>query len=350
MSSKRLLAAFVTIVVVAALVGGSRAACAATLLVANKSDDTVSLLSLPSGEVRVTLPTGPGPHEAAVAADGRTAVIANYGRNEPGSSLTVIDVASAKVLRTIDLGEHRRPHGLAWLGDGRLLVTSEGSRHLLIVDPKAGKVERAIPTEQEISHMVAVAPGGGRAFVANIRSGSVTVVDLAKGKKIRNVATGEGAEGIAVTPDGKQVWVGNRAADTLSVLDAMTLEILAQVKCPGFPIRVAISPDGKRVLVSCARSGEVAVFDAAARTEVLRRKLDLSAVKETASRLFGDSFGASPVPVGLVIAPDGKLAWVAATQADAVVAVDPASLEVRGLLRAGREPDGMAYSAVDVKP
>jgi len=329
-------------VLIAAAVSGSTAG---TLLVANKSDHTLSFLSPGSGEVSLTLQTGKNPHEVIVSPDGKKAVVSNYGgRGEPGSTLTVVDVAAGKVLRTIPLGEHERPHGLAWLPGNRVAVTTEGSRHLLVVDPQEGKVLRAIPTGQNISHMVVATPDGKRAFVANIGSGSVTVIDLEAGEKLRDIETGEGAEGISLSPDGKEVWVGNRAADTLSVIDASSLEIIATVECKGFPIRVAHTPDGKKVLVSSARSGEVAVFDAAARKELLRAKLDLSAVKGSDKRLFGDQFGTSPVPVGLVVAPDGKKAFVAATQADVVIVVDPASLRVLGLLRAGQEPDGMAYA------
>ena len=68
-----------------------------------------------------------------------------------------------------------------------------------------------------------------------------------------------------------------------------------------------------------------------------------------ASRLFGDRFGESPVPVGVVIAPDGSRAWVAATQSDVVVVVDTSTLEVLDLIRTGQEPDGMAFSPVTRK-
>lgn len=320
----------------------------ATLLVANKSDDTVDLVDLDSGESVATLPTGHAPHEIAVSADGKTAVVSNYGdRAEAGSSLTVIDVASGRVLDTVDLGRHTRPHGLAWVSASEVAVTAEGSKHLLVVDPFVGRVLREIDTGQDVSHMVAVEPGGGRAFVANIGSGTVTVADLAKGVKLGDVATGPGAEGIASTPDGTEVWVANRAADTISVLDSQTLEVKATVPCPGFPIRVAMAPDGLRALVSAARSGEVVLLDVQARKELARSKLDLKNAADAATRLFGDRFGASPVPVGLVIHPGGKRAWVAATQADAVVAIDIRTLEAVGLIEAGREPDGMAYSPLD---
>jgi YVTN family beta-propeller protein len=320
---------------------------AQTLLVANKSDHTVDLVDLASGQSRATLPTGHAPHEIAVSPDGRRAVISNYGdREKPGNSLTVVDVGDAEVLSTIELGEHTRPHGLAWIGTDTVAVTTEGSGQLLTVDVKQGKILQQVATGHQVSHMVAASPDGQRVFVSSIGSGKVAVIDLEKGEKIADLATGEGAEGLAISPDGKEVWIGNRAADTLTVLDAASLEVLATVDCPGFPIRVAFTPDGRHVLISAARSGEVAVFDAAARKELRRGPLDLTNAPDAARRLFGDQFGSSPVPVGLVVDPDGSRAWVAATQADAVVVIDPETLEVQDLLRAGREPDGMAWSAV----
>jgi YVTN family beta-propeller protein len=322
---------------------------AGSLLVANKTDNTVDLVDAATGESVATLPTGHGPHEVAVSRNGETAVISDYGhRGKPGSTLTVIDIKGAKVVRTVDLGDHTRPHGLSWISADAVVVTTEDSRHLLVVDVVKGTVDAEIRTGQEVSHMVATTPDGKRAFVANIGSGNVTVIDLVEGSKLADIATGDGAEGIATTPDGRHVWVTNREADTLSVIDASSLEVVATVPCKGFPIRVAITPDGKRALVSCASTGEVVVFDVPERKELLRRKLDLSTVPTASMRLFGDRFGESPVPVGLVIAPGGTRAWVAATQADAVVVLDPASLEVLDLVKAGQEPDGMAFSPVAV--
>ena len=314
------------------------------LLVANKSDDTVDMIDLTTAESVATLPTGHAPHEIAVSPDTRHAVVSNYGdREAPGSSLTVIDLEVLEVVRTIDLGEHTRPHGLAFISDDEVVVTTEGSRHLLVVGLD-GEIRRAVETAAETSHMVAVSPDGSRAFVANIGSGSVTVVDLTKAAGTIEIATGEGAEGIAVSPDGTEVWITNRAADTVTILDAETLAKKDELECAGFPIRIAFTPDGTRALISAAKSGEVVAFDTASREELLRRELDLSTVPESDQRLFGDRFGDSPVPVGLRISADGSTGWVAATQADFVVVVDPATLEVRGQLEAGREPDGMALA------
>jgi YVTN family beta-propeller protein len=319
------------------------AARADTLLVVNKSDDTVSLLDAKSGRVRATALVGKGPHEAEVLADGKTAAVSDYGRQgSPGATITLLDIPKGERLRTIALGEGTKPHGMEALADGRLLVTAEGTKELLIVDTRAGRVAVRIPTGKEVSHMVAASPDGKRAFVANIGSGSVTVVDLAEGKAVSDIPTGEGAEGIDVTPDGKEVWVTNRAADTVSVIDIATLKVVVTLPAEAFPIRVKITPDGKRALVSCARSGDVAVFDVASRKEVKRIAIDREAVPGAAERLFSTQFGKSPVPVGLLISPDGKRAWVASTNADVVSVIDLDTLTVVGRLAAGRVPDGLA--------
>jgi YVTN family beta-propeller protein len=318
---------------------------ASTLIVANKSDDTVDLIDPTTGKSLATLETGHAPHEVVVSPDGKRAVVSNYGdRAAAGSTLTVIDLPARKPIRTIELGDHTRPHGLAWLEGARIAVTTEGSAHLLVVDVKKGEIVAKIPTGQTISHMVAVTSDLRRAFVANIGSGSTTVIDLTENKKLGDIETGAGAEGVAVRPGTSEVWVTNRAADTISVIDTETLEITATVDCEGFPIRIAFTPDGKHALVSAARSGEVVRLDAEARKALARRKLDFSKAPDADRRLFGDQFGESPVPVGLVVTADGASAFVAATQSDVVAVIDPVTLEVRRLIRAGREPDGMAIA------
>jgi YVTN family beta-propeller protein len=238
------------------------------------------------------------------------------------------------VVSTVDLGAPKKPHGLAWLGTQYLAVTAEGSGELLIVNPREGKVVRAIPTGQETSHMVAVTPEGNRAFVANIGSGSVTVIDLQTGQKVKDIPTGAGAEGIAFRPGTREVWVTNRDADRLVVI--------ATVPCAGYPIRIAFSPRGLRALVTATKSGEIVAIDPVQKRETIRKKLDLTVVAEAKDRLFGDRFADSPAPVGLLFAPSGRRAYVAATQSDRVIEIDTESLDVVRVIETGREPDGMA--------
>ena len=307
----------------------AHAASPGTLLVLNKSDNTVSLVDLASKKSVATIPTGSGPHEVVVSADGRTAVVCNYGSQlSPGSTLTVIDIPARKASRTIDLQQYRRPHGIAWLRGNEVAVTTEGSKTLLIVDVAAGKITTAIETEQNGSHMVALAPAHDRAFVANIGSGSVSVIDLKTKQRVANIPSGVGTEGIDVSPDQREVWATNRGGNTVSIIDVASSKIVATVASKSFPIRAKFTDDGKHVLVSNAQSGDVAVFDAASRREVQRIKMPSDA----------------SVPVGILVVPTLSRAFVANTNADTVTVIDLKTWQIVDRLTAGKEPDGLGYS------
>jgi YVTN family beta-propeller protein len=324
-------------------------ASAGTLVVANKSEATVSLVDTGTSEILATLPTGNAPHEVDVSPNGRFALVGNYGtRDEPGSSLTLIDVVAAKVVRTIELDGFTRPHGIIWLDNDSALVTVEDNRALIRVDIESGNIDQEIDTDAEVSHMVAVAGEHGLAFVTNIGSGSVTVIDLALGIRLANVPTGEGAEGIAVTPNGRHVWVTNRAEDTISVLNASGRKVIAQIEAGMFPIRVEATADGRFMLVTNAKGNDLSVFSTKEMKEIGR--VSFTAVsKGDDGRLFSDRFGDSSVPIGIEIVDSEKRAYVAHANADDISIVDLGQWKVVGTLSAGKEPDGMGYSPLTPK-
>jgi len=317
-----------------------------TLIVLNKAEASASLLDAGSGRELAKVLLGSGPHEVAISPDGSTAVVANYGQRSEGNTLTVFDIAAMRVTGTIDLGDYHRPHGIQYFPDGkRVAVTAEVEQAVIIVDVESRTVAAAVRTGQEISHMLVLSPDGSRIYVTSIGSGTMTAVDVAAGTVIGTVATGAGAEGLDVSPDGTEVWVGNRAADTLSIVDTRTLAITATVPCPGFPIRVKFTTDGRHVLVSNARASVVAVFDAAGRVEIKRIAMQSKAVENTDDRLFGDRLGRGPVPVGILVEPSGRYAFVANTNADVVTVLDLATWKVFGRVTAGKEPDGLGWSS-----
>ncbi|MCC6130460.1 MAG: YncE family protein [Acidobacteria bacterium] len=329
------------------LTASSGPASAATLIALNKGEATASLIDAASGETRAVVETGAGPHEVAVSPDGKLAVVTNYGQKEPGSTLTVIDISGGKAAGTIDLGPHKRPHGIEFLPGGKeVAVTVEESDAVVLVDVPARKVTKTISTGQKLSHMLAVDSNGSRIYVANIRSGSVTALDVMTGES-KSVATGDGAEGIGLTPDGKELWVTNRAADTISVLDPATLEKKRTLASASFPIRLRFTPDGKRALVSNARSGDVVFFDTASGKELNRVKMDFTSA-DPDGRLFGDRFGKSPVPIGILIPPSGKVAYVANANADLIAVIDLEKGAVTAAVKAGKEPDGLGWSPVSL--
>ena len=322
-------------------------AAAETLLVVRKSDAAIDLIDPGSGARLASVSLGYAPHEVSVSPDGRLAAVSNYGsREQPGSTLSIVDLEQPRELRRIDLAPHTRPHGVAWFAPDRVAVTTEGSKHLLIVEPESGRIVSAIATDQDVSHMVVVDAGGQRAYVTNIASGTTTALDLAAGRKLTDLATGAGSEALALTPDGRELWVAARAAGELVIVNTHKPEVTARLPLPGIPIRIAITPDGRTALVTCAGTAEIVAFDVATRSERARRRVDVpkapGADQRSLARLAPDSV----LPIGLLISGDGASAFVAATMGDVVVQFATKSLEPLRTIGVGGEPDGLAVTAV----
>ena len=336
----------VTSVAVALLVASAQAD---TLVVANKAEATASLIDLESGVVVATLETGTGPHEVGISPDGRFALVTNYGnRDSAGDSLTLIDIPKAQVVKSIELGEYQSPHGIEWIDQNRVAITAEDNKALLVVDVNDASVVQAVATDQEISHMVALNPDGSRAYITNIGSGSLTVVDLETGERVANIATGDGAEGVSVDATGRHIWVTNRGADTITVLDTASHRVVAEIASEGFPIRATATP-ADQVLVTRARAGDLVIYDGRTFKAVRTVTFDLTSM-DVEDRLFGDRFGDSSVPIGVVVDGSGQRAFVAHANADVITEIDLESGEIVRSLRAGKEPDGMGYSTLSVTP
>ncbi|MEO1170378.1 MAG: beta-propeller fold lactonase family protein [Pseudomonadota bacterium] len=296
------------------------------LLTGNKGEDTVSLIDMDSGTELARLETGDQPHEIAISPDGQRAAVVAYGE----TFIDIIDVASASRVGRIDLSPNRRPHGLVWTPDNRLIATTEGSDSLTIVD-MANQSVSAIATDQEGSHMVAVSADLTRAYVANMGSGTVSVIDLAAGTKLRDIQAGDTPEGLALSPDGATLWVADRDNATLFAFDTGTFERIAEIAVGNFPIRVAMSPDGQTVVTSNYASGSLTLVDTNSQ-EVSR------------TILVSGSVGAAQVTI--LFAEDGRTLYVAETGRNRIAVVDLESGEVIRRYDAGEDSDGLAVTTI----
>jgi DNA-binding beta-propeller fold protein YncE len=79
------------------------------LLVLNKDANEMAIVDPSAMKVVGHVPVGEGPHE--VATDGKLAFVANYGSHTPGNTISVIDLATWKEIKRVDLSPMQRPHG-----------------------------------------------------------------------------------------------------------------------------------------------------------------------------------------------------------------------------------------------
>jgi DNA-binding beta-propeller fold protein YncE len=297
------------------------------VVTANQQSADATLVWLADGRAR-HLAVGAGPHEAAVGPDGRWGVVSVYGtREERGTRLALLDLVRGTVVRHVALAPYTRPHGVVALPGGgrRVVVTAEAEQRLLVVDLERDSVVAAIPTGATGSHMVAVTRDGTRAFTANAGSGSVSEIDLAAGRLVRQIPTAPVTEGIAVTPDGREVWAGSNQARAIAVVDTREGRVVATVAGVGVPYRIAIAPDGRTALVADPEGDAVHVVDVAAR------------------RVVGAVAGLGS-PRGVSFAPDGRTAFATLGTEGAVAVLDVPTRTLRSRHAVGASPDGVAFA------
>ena len=292
----------------------------------NKAENTLALFDPVSMKLIGKVATGSDPHEVVLSTDGKTAFVSNYGAQQPGSSLSVIDIATAKELRRVDLTPLLRPHGLQFIG-GKLYFTSETSRSIARYDPAVNKVDWLMGTGQNVSHMVVGSSDQKRFYTANIGSDSITAFEFQNvppaQSKVIHIPVGKQPEAIDLSPDGKEVWTGLNADGAIDIVDTAANKQVARVAINGRPYRVRFTPDGKWVVCTMPATKELLVIDAATRKETGRMKMD-------------------GVPLGLTFSADGKTAFVTAVEPDAVLKIDLEKLTVTGSADPGKGPDGVA--------
>ncbi len=296
-----------------------------TLVVVNKRANTASIIDVASGETISTLPTGRGPHEVAITSDGRTAVVTDYAG---GNSLTIIDITRPAVVRTVDLSQYPRPHGIAVLpGDSVVAITSEASQNVVLVSVSDGRIIRTIPTGQNGSHMLAVVGNGQRIYTAN-GAGTVTELDARRGTRSRVFDVAPQLEAITVTRDGREVWVGSNSRGTVSIVDTRSGNVEAAL--PGFswPYRIFITPDNSLTIIPDLRLHSVRFFDRATRREL--DALDLP----------------SAGPQGLTLGGDGRTLYLSLSQQNRIAVIDLQTKQVVRHIPTGASPDGVVYSPI----
>lgn len=296
-----------------------------TLVVVNKRGDNVSFIDIKSRSIVKYLPTGKGPHELAITKDGKWAVSTDY---VGGNSLTVFDVEKTEIVRTISLSNYPRPHGILFFNDQRrVAVSSEGSDTAVIVDIHASKIIDAIDTGQKGSHMVAVPEASEQIYTTNMQDNTVSVLDVATAKLIKNVVMPQTPEAITVSRDGKTMWVGSNKDGLLTLFDTQNFQQLKQWQGYTFPYRVLLTPNQKFAVVPDYRQDTVDIFDVAKQTKIKRIQLEKGVG-----------------PKGVIFHPNNTTLFLSLYSVNKVLAIDVPSGEIMFELPAGDGPDGIGFS------
>jgi DNA-binding beta-propeller fold protein YncE len=304
----------------------------ATLLVVEKKDGVLAAVDPATRTVLWRAPVGEDPHEVVVTPDGARAIVSNYG-GPAGTlhTLSVVDLRTHTALPPIDIAPLRDAHGMV-IDGGELYFTAETNKLVARMDLATGRIDWLMGTAQDRTHMLVLGPGHGL-IAANANSASVSFLRPVEIKfagstradwSVVTVPTGDGTQGIDLSPDGKFLWAAASKLGQVSIIDVASHKVVDTIVLPWKAgNRLRFTPDGKTVLIG---SQELVAIDVATHT---LRTLKLG---ETAGE-------------GILIAPDGKAAYVALPQESRVAVVDLVHWTVSGYIATGGMPDGMAWIA-----
>ena len=318
-------AAFLALAIAAAVPGAQRPS--ARLLVLNKDDANLAIVDPVSGQVLGRVLVGQGPHELVVSTDGKTAFASNYGTGPaPGRTISMIDLASQKELRRIDVSPLSRPHGLAF-ANGKLYFTAEADKKIARYDPATDRIDWQFETGQATTHMVLPTRDARTIFTSNIGGDSVSAIQQeAGGAWTQTVITvGKGPEGIDLSPDGREVWSAHSRDGGVSIIDVASKKVVQTLDLgTKRSNRIKLTPDAKFALVSDLDAGELVVLDAPARKAIKRIPV-------------------GKMPEGILIPAAGGVAYVAVNGDNFVAVVDLKTWQVTRKIQTGMGPDGMAW-------
>jgi YVTN family beta-propeller protein len=308
---------------------------------------------------KIVLP-GPGgqgashPCGIALSADETTAYVC-LSRN---NSLAVVDLVSGKPRAEITVGV--APFDVALAPDGHTTYVSDwGGRH-----PRKG--ERSAPSSG--TDTVVDERGVGA-------SGAVSVVDLVHNREQAEIETGLHPSDLELSRNGRRLYVANANSDTVSVIDTRARRVIETVLArpvPALPFgsapdAVALAPNGRNLYVASAGSNAIMVIalrgPGRQRSRVLGsiptawypggvvtdgRRLYIAAVKGIGSRLR----------------PPGRKAWHVTDQLGSLAAVEiPSAVVLRRdtaqvrmdsrvseILQAARRPPALVPRCARGKP
>ncbi len=246
-----------------------------------------------------------------------------YVSNEKDNTISVIDLAAMKVVKTVPTGQ--RPRGMALSSDGkRLLVCLGDSNRIDILDTANWRVLGSIDTPDP-EYAALRQPGDNPLYVSNENNALITVWNIDTQKTLVQMATGVEPEGMAVSPDGQLVVNTTETTNMAQFFSYATGKNLANVLVPPRPRWAAFTDHGREVWVSSELGGAVTVIDTTTFKVLDTIHFDIPGLRSTFIQ-----------PVGISITADDQYAFVALGPANRIAVVSVPQRKVLSYVATGK--------------
>jgi YVTN family beta-propeller protein len=299
----------------------------------------------PAGE---HVSVGDMPIKIVASPDGKQLITATQGF--AGVHLTTLDVATKRVIQTVDLD--RVWNGLAFSPDGKTLYVAGGnSGKLLSFRYDAGRLEKLKEIkgpEYSFVSGIAVHPVTGKLYVLNEAFNQLYTLDSETLKLLATTGTGSNPHSCLFGEDSRYLYVSNWGSGSVTVVDTQTGVGVRTIRVGVRPNDMALAPDG-RLFVACAGDNTVHVVQTRTPEAAVGGPTRATRPPEGVREILNTSLEPTPLegssPDGVAVSPDGKTLYVAnADNNDVMVAdiSDAGHTTIKGFVPTGWYPTSVA--------
>ncbi|MHC5024907.1 MAG: amidohydrolase family protein [Planctomycetota bacterium] len=239
-----------------------------------------------------------------------------YVLHSAADTMSVIDVATHEVIKTVTVGLH--PHGIAApASQDTLYVATEGDNSLAVVDAVHDTVTRTYPGFGRRPNEIDVTADGRFVYVPALGDGVYEVFDTAEEKIVHRIPTDGMPHNVVVSPDDRYMYLApmemppRRAKELTAqgfptshnrkiyIVDARAHTIVDSIATLNAPRPVVVSPDGRRLYVNTNALLGFLVLDIKTRGIVSKAEYGLTPEERLQpSRSHG-----------IGVTPDGREVW-----------------------------------------
>ena len=322
-----------------------------------------------------------------------TTALADAGKayvTSQDGGVTIIDLETMTTSGSIDV-KGDGPRGLGLTDDGKfLIVATRENGSISVIDTKTNEVVKKITVGKNpefvrvrgnlafVSYEPSAKGGpppkpGAEPTIDNNADNDVAkelarigIIDLKRGKKIREIVGGPETEGIEFSKDGKQLVITNEADNSITVHSIKSGKLLKTIKTHEFgdrPRGIKVSPDGNTYIATLEFSNKFIVLD---------KNFNVLRTVDTGLAPYGVSYDVTgkhifvatnkskllevydantyekikEIPTGIrcwhfSFTPDDKQILLACGKSDAIIVIDAESLEQTKQLEVKQMPWGL---------
>lgn len=243
--------------------------------VTNTRQDSVAVYRQKDLSLVRQFEVGSVPHARDVVVDGRNGKV--YASATGEDHLSVFDAKTLQPLPPITLASGMDDKTFTPMSlvldeaGGKLFTVSVETPEAAVIDTASGKVEKVIDLGNAVSASgVAYDAKQGRLFVAAQGSDNLLIVDVVAGKVLHDVAVGAGALNVAFDPVARLAYVTSRGAGTVTVVNGEGA-IVANLDGGTFPNHIREDGKGNVFAVNKSRDAQDPKGDRITRITPARR-------------------------------------------------------------------------------